>query len=185
MFLFVGLGNYGSEYKDTRHNVGFIIAEKFIKEFGFNSQGKKFHSEVWSGTINCSKVVLIKPQTYMNRSGIAVSETAHFFKISPENVFVFHDDMDLDIGKVKFKVGGGDAGHNGIKSIDSMIGKNYNRVRIGIGKPQYKGDATNFVVGNFSEDERVAIENICDKIVTYGNLLLHNRELFLTNILKK
>jgi PTH1 family peptidyl-tRNA hydrolase len=182
MFLFVGLGNIGKEYENTRHNVGFIIADKFIKEYNFSQQSDKFHSEVWSGTINCEKCFIIKPQTFMNKSGIAVSEIKNFYKIPLENIYVFHDDLDVALGKVKYKVGGGSGGHNGIKSIDEMIGKEYNRVRIGIGRPVYKDDIVNFVLNKFSEDERISIENICDRIVNNINLLLNNKDLFLTKI---
>ncbi len=185
MFLFVGLGNIGEEYRDTRHNVGFITADKFIKEYGFSGQGKKFHSEIFSGSINCEKGLIIKPQTYMNKSGIAVSEVSRFYKIPLENIYVFHDDMDLEIGRMKYKVSGGSAGHNGIKSIDEMIGKDYNRVRIGIGRPKFNGDVVNFVLNKFTEDERVVLENVCDRIVSNANLLLNNKDLFLTNVLKK
>ena len=100
MFLFVGLGNIGDEYNDTRHNVGFIIVDKLIREYNFNCQGKKFHSEIFFGTIDCEKGIIIKPQTYMNRSGVAVSEISRFYKIPLENIYVFHDDMDLDFGNL-------------------------------------------------------------------------------------
>lgn len=185
MFLFVCLGNIGDEYKNTRHNTGFIIADKFIREYNFINQGKKFHSEIFTGTINGEKVILIKPQTYMNKSGIAVSEVARFYKIPLENIYVFHDDMDIAVGKMKYKVGGSSAGHNGIKSIDEMIGKDYNRIRIGIGRPKFNGDVINFVLNKFSEDDRVLLENICDKIVGNANLLLNNKDLFMTYVLKK
>ena len=185
MFLFVCLGNIGDEYENTRHNTGFIIADKFIREYNFINQGKKFHSEIFTGTINGEKVILIKPQTYMNKSGIAVSEVARFYKIPLENIYVFHDDMDIAVGKMKYKVGGSSAGHNGIKSIDEMIGKDYNRIRIGIGRPKFNGDVINFVLNKFSEDDRVLLENICDKIVGNANLLLNNKDLFMTYVLKK
>ncbi len=185
MFLFVGLGNYGNEYENTRHNVGFIIADKFIREYNFINQGKKFHSEIFTGSINGEKGIIIKPQTYMNKSGIAVSEVARFYKIPLENIYVFHDDMDISLGRMKYKVGGSSAGHNGIKSIDEMIGKDYNRIRIGIGRPVFEGDIINFVLNKFTEDERVVIENICDKIVNNANLLLNNKNLFMTYVLKK
>lgn len=121
----------------------------------------------------------------MNKSGAAVSEVARFYKIQLEDIYVFHDDMDIELGKVKYKVGGGSAGHNGIKSIDEMIGKDYNRIRIGIGRPKYDGDVINFVLNKFTEDERVVLENVCDRIVSNANLLLNNKDLFLTNVLKK
>ena len=99
MKLVVGLGNPGKEYINTRHNVGFITADKFIKEYGFSGQGKKFHSEIFSGSINCEKGLIIKPQTYMNKSGVAVSKVSRFYKIPLENIYVFHDDMDLESWK--------------------------------------------------------------------------------------
>ena len=183
MFLFVGLGNIGNEYENTRHNTGFLAVDKIIQEYNFINQGKKFHSEIWTGSINCEKGIIIKPQTYMNNSGVAVSEIANFYKIPPENIFVFHDDLDLKLGKIKYKIGGGSAGHNGIKSIDSMVGKDYHRIRIGIDRPQF-GDVINFVLKKFSEDERISIENVLIKIAHSANLILHNRDLFMTYISK-
>lgn len=185
MFLFVCLGNIGEEYEDTRHNVGFLIANKIIREYNFSYDTKKFHSEIFNGTVNGAKIILIKPQTYMNKSGVAVSEVVKFYKIPIENIYVFQDDMDLELGKMKFKTSGGSAGHNGIKNIDEMIGKDYHRIRIGIGKPKYSNDVINFVLNKFTEDERVKIENICDRIVNNINLMLNNRDLFLTNVLKQ
>ena len=181
MFLFVGLGNIGNEYENTRHNTGFLAVDSIIKESSFVENGKKFHSQIWTGRINCEKGIIIKPQTYMNKSGIAVSEVANFYKIPLDKIFVFQDDLDLKLGKVKVKTGGGSAGHNGIKSIDEMIGKDYNRVRIGIDRPQF-GDVVNYVLKKFTEDERIVLENSFIKIANNANLLLNNRELFLTYI---
>lgn len=183
MFLFVGLGNIGNEYKETRHNTGFLAVDKIIEEYNFINQGKKFHSEIWTGTINCEKGIIIKPQTFMNKSGIAVSEVANFYKIPLEKIYVFHDDLDLELGRVKHKIGGGSAGHNGIKSIDEMVGKDYHRVRIGIDRPQFD-DVINFVVKKFTEEERVKVENSFIKIANNANLLLNNVNLFLTYISK-
>lgn len=185
MILLVGLGNIGDEYENTRHNVGFVVADKMIREYNLSYDTKKFHSEIFTGFINGAKIILIKPQTYMNKSGIAVSEVANFYKIPLEDIYVFQDDMDLELGKMKFKTGGSSAGHNGIKSIDEMIGKDYHRIRIGIGRPKYNKDVINFVLNKFTEDERVKLENICDRIVNNANLMLNNRDLFLTNVLKK
>ena len=185
MYLFVCLGNVGEEYDNTRHNVGFLIADKMIREYDLSYDTKKFHSEIFTGYINGAKIILIKPQTYMNKSGIAVSEVANFYKIPLENIYVFQDDMDLELGKMKFKTGGGSAGHNGIKSIDEMISKDYHRIRIVIGRPKYENDVVNFVLNKFTEDERVKLENICDRIVGKANLMLNNRDLFLTTVLKK
>ena len=185
MHLFVGLRNIREEYNNTRHNVGFMLVDKMIREYSFIYQSKKFHSEIFTGSINGEKIILIKPLTYMNKSGIAVSEVSKFYKIPLQNIYVFQDDMDLALGKMRLKNGCGSAGHNGIKSIDEMIGKNYNRVRIGIGRPNFDNDVINFVLNKFTEDERVKLENICDRIVSNANLLIINRDLFLTNVLKK
>jgi len=185
MFLFVGLGNIGDEYQNTRHNVGFITVNNIIDQYTFSIQGKKFHSEIFSGIINSEKGLIIKPQTYMNRSGIAVSEISRFYKIATQDIYVFHDDMDLELGRVKCKIGGGSAGHNGIKSIDEMVGKNYNRVRIGIGRPKFNDDTINFVLGKFAKNERITIDTVCDRIARNIDYLLTNRDLFLTNIMKK
>ena len=180
MFLLVGLGNIGKEYEETRHNFGFFAIDEIVQRFNLNSVGKKFHSEVFSGIISNEKVLAIKPQTYMNRSGIAVSEALRFYKIPLKDIFVFHDDMDLCLGKIKIKNGGGSGGHNGIKSIDEMAGQNYNRVRLGIGKPEYKNDTVNFVTNKFTKNERNVVNGVIDRIVDDMDNLLKNREMFLT-----
>ena len=185
MFLFVGLGNYGKEYENTRHNVGFMAVDKIIEQYNFTYQTKKFHSEIYNGNINNNKCIIIKPQTYMNNSGIAVSEVSKFYKIQLKDIYVFQDDMDITIGKVKYKISGSSAGHNGIKSIDSMIGKDYNRVRIGIGRPKFDNDIINFVLNKFTKEDKTEIDNIIDKISNNIELLITNKELFINNILKK
>lgn len=181
MILLVGLGNIGKEYEDTRHNFGFMVADELVKKFNLNLLGKKFHSEVYSGVIEGEKVLLIKPQTYMNRSGIAVSEAARFYKIPLKDVFVFHDDMDICLGKIKIKNGGSSGGHKGIKSIDEMVGASYNRIRLGVGRPEINCEVVNFVTNKFGKNDRDTVNGVIEKIINDMNNLMKNRELFLTN----
>ncbi len=165
MYLLVGLGNIGSEYELTRHNFGFLLLDQIVEDYGFVVQSKKFKSEVFSGTIAGQKVLAIKPQTYMNRSGVAVAEAINFYKIDLKNVLVFHDDLDLALGKIKVKIGGGHAGHNGLRSIDECCGKDYWRLRLGIGRPDNKGyDTADYVLGKFNSEEIKLIEKTNLKI---------------------
>lgn len=176
MHLLVGLGNIGREYESTRHNFGFLLLDQIIKDHGFTLQSKKFKSEVFSGEINGKKIIALKPQTFMNRSGIAVAEAASFYKIAPKNILVFHDEVDLVLGKIKVKVGGGSAGHNGLKSIDEMVGKDYVRVRLGVGRPENKEFSTaDYVLGKFSKDEMVMVEKVNEKISKLVGELLEER----------
>lgn len=162
MFLIVGLGNIGAEYVGTRHNVGFMAADFLHRKFGFASFRDKFDGEIAEGKIGAEKVYLLKPHTYMNLSGNSVVKAANFYKILPENVVVIHDDMDLPVGRVKAKIGGGAGGHNGLKSIDAAISPNYNRIRIGVGHPQGSGEAVvNHVLSRFSKaDEEIIYDEI-------------------------
>ena len=185
MFLLVGLGNIGQEYQNTRHNVGFMIIDEIINKFNFIEDKIKFHSQIFNGSIKNNKIIIIKPQTYMNKSGIAVSAISNFYKIKSESIYVFHDDMDIELGKLKYKIGGSSAGHNGIKNIDEMIGKNYHRIRIGIGKPEFKDDVLNFVLNKFKKNELEILENLFDKIINNIEYLFERKDLFLTNILAK
>ncbi|GMO11290.1 MAG: aminoacyl-tRNA hydrolase [Rickettsiales bacterium] len=182
MYLFVGLGNIGKKYESTRHNIGFMLIDKIIEKFNFVFDGKKFHSEIWQGKIADNKIVIIKPQTFMNDSGKAVLEIKNFYKIPIENVFVFHDDMDLPIAKIKYKIGGGNAGHNGLKSIDAMNGNQYHRIRIGIDKPEFKDDTINWVLGKFNNEELKELEKVSNKIIDNIDFLLKDPQLFLTKI---
>ncbi|MBM5782619.1 MAG: aminoacyl-tRNA hydrolase [Pelagibacterales bacterium] len=166
MYLLVGLGNIGKEYEITRHNFGFLLIDQIIADYGFSLlSAKKFNSEVFSGEILGKKVIALKPKTFMNRSGIAVFEAANFYKIDVRNILVLHDEVDLELGKVKVKIGGGSAGHNGLKSIDSAIGKDYMRLRLGVGRPANKEYSTaDYVLGKFSSDELAKIDKINEKI---------------------
>ena len=135
MLLLVGLGNPNPNNKNNRHNVGFSVIDAINQKFKLSKQKPKFKGLLTTGNIGEQKVYAIKPLTFMNSSGICIKELIEYFKINVKDVFVFHDDMDIDLGKIKVKFGGSSAGHNGIESIDKNIGKNYSRVRIGIGRP--------------------------------------------------
>ncbi|MDR1333816.1 MAG: aminoacyl-tRNA hydrolase, partial [Holosporaceae bacterium] len=159
--LFLGLGNPGSKYAFNKHNVGFRIIDA-IAEFVSAASFKKMATlvDVSSFSSKDSKIFLAKPQTFMNLSGQAVRFLMDFYKISPEKIFVFHDDIDLELGRVKIKNGGGNGGHNGLKSIDSLVGNSYWRIRIGVGRPLHKSMVSSYVLGNFSEDEEGVIEKV-------------------------
>lgn len=160
MFLVVGLGNPGAEYAATRHNVGFMAADEIHRRYNFSSFKSKFSGLIAEGNIEGEKVYLLKPQTYMNLSGNSVVQAANFYKILPQNIVVIHDDMDLPTDKIKAKLGGGSGGHNGIKSIDSCITPNYNRIRIGVGHPLAKNEenVVNHVLSSFSKSDKENIE---------------------------
>lgn len=170
MFLVVGLGNPGAEYAATRHNVGFMAADELHRRYNFSPFRAKFDGLIAEGQIAGEKVYLLKPQTYMNLSGNSVVKAAKFYKILPQNVIVIHDDMDLPTDKIKAKIGGGAGGHNGLKSIDSCITSNYNRIRIGVGHPQNKNgeEVINYVLSGFSKADK---ENISADIDLVCNLI--------------
>lgn len=173
MFLVVGLGNPGKEYVNTRHNVGFMAADALAKEYGFDSFREKFDGLIAEGKIGGEKVYLLKPLTYMNLSGNSVVKAANFYKILPQNVIVIHDDMDLPIGKIKAKIGGGSGGHNGIKSVDAAISANYNRIRIGIGHVQGGVKETcDFVLSQFSKAEIEGVSEVISTVVSTMEVLL-------------
>jgi PTH1 family peptidyl-tRNA hydrolase len=150
MFLIAGLGNPGKKYIYTRHNVGFLIIDKLLENLTYkNINNTNFQSLCYKS----DEVILSKPQTFMNSSGIAIYAIKRFYKIENQNIIIIHDDLDLPFGSIKFKLGGGNGGHNGLKSIDHYIGNNYIRVRVGIGKPQNKSEVINYVLKNFSQEE--------------------------------
>lgn len=176
MHLVVGLGNIGREYETTRHNFGFLLLDQIVADYGLQAQSRKFKSEVFAGTIDGKKIIALKPQTFMNRSGVSVAEAANFFKIEPQNIIVLHDDLDLALGKVKVKIGGGNAGHNGLKSVDEMLGKHYVRVRLGIGRPENKEYPTaDYVLGKFGKAEMEEVGKINEKISDVFEELLEGR----------
>ena len=165
MLLLVGLGNPGPKEINTRHNIGFKIIDAINLHFKLSKQKPKFKGLLTTGNIEAQKVYAIKPLTFMNNSGTAIKELIDYFKIDAKDVIVFHDDMDIDFGKMKAKFGRSSAGHNGIESIDKFNGKDYSRVRIGIGHPQEKKKVNNHVLEDFKEDEEDKIKEITEKIV--------------------
>ena len=159
MLLLVGLGNPSPNNTNNRHNVGFLAIDSINSKFKLSKQKPKFKGLLTTGQIEEQKVFAIKPLTFMNNSGVAIKELIEYFKIDAKNVFVFHDDMDIDIGKIKVKFGGSSAGHNGIESIDKNIGKSYSRIRIGIGRPKDNTTGADHVLENFSVDENQKKKN--------------------------
>ena len=174
MFLVVGLGNPGAEYAQTRHNIGFMAADEIHSRYNFSPYKNKFDGLLAEGNIDNVKTLLLKPQTFMNLSGNSVIKAANFYKIPPENIIVIHDDKDLALGKLKTKIGGSAGGHNGLKNIDSQIGQNYNRIRIGVGSPQeHHTDTVNFVLSRFSKAEMEILQERLDFIAKTINELIN------------
>ena len=183
MYLFVGLGNPTPDSENNRHNIGFKIIDAINRKFGLSKQKPKFKGLLTTGNINEKKVYAIKPLTFMNNSGICIRELIEYFKINAEDVIVFHDDIDIDFGKIKAKFGGSSAGHNGIESIDKFIGKDYSRIRIGVGKPKSIEDVTDHVLKDFSEDEIQRLEKITTNITDSLSILLDKKlDLFSSNV---
>ena len=176
MLLLVGLGNPNPNNTNNRHNVGFLVIDAINIKFKLSKQKPKFKGLLTTGKINEQKVFAIKPLTFMNSSGICIKELIDYFKINVKDIFVFHDDMDIDIGKVKVKFGGGSAGHNGIDSIDKNIGKNYSRIRIGIGRPKKNSTGADHVLDNFSIEEKDDV-GVVAKNITESLSILINKDL--------
>ena len=174
--LLVGLGNPNPDNSNNRHNVGFFVIDAINQKFKLSKQKPKFKGLLTTGAIDEQKVFAIKPLTFMNGSGICIKELIEYFKINVKDVFVFHDDMDIDIGKVKVKFGGSSAGHNGIDSIDKNIGKNYSRIRIGIGRPKKNSTGADHVLDNFSIEEKDDV-GVVTKNITESLSILINKDL--------
>jgi PTH1 family peptidyl-tRNA hydrolase len=172
VLLLVGLGNPGAKYAKTRHNIGFMALDAIARRQGLSAWRKRFRSETADGVIGTEKVVAMKPQTYMNLSGEAVGEAARFFKLTPAQVFVFHDDLDLPPGKLRVKTGGGHAGHNGLRSLDAHLGNAYHRVRLGIGHPGDKRQVHNYVLHDFAKDEMTWVEDLCKAVAAEVDALV-------------
>ena len=186
MLLFVGLGNPTPDSENNRHNVGFKIIDSINKKFSLSKQKPKFKGLLTTGNISNEKVYAIKPLTFMNNSGICIRELIEYFKIDAENVVVFHDDLDVEFGKIKAKFGGSSAGHNGIASIDKFIGKEYSRVRIGIGKRKNNIEVADYVLQNFDEDESIGIEKISKDITDSISILVEKKlDLFSSTVNNK
>lgn len=160
MRLFVGLGNPGPKYARNRHNIGFMAVDRIAGDHGFGNWRAKFQGQVAEGRLGTEKVILLKPETYMNRSGQSVAEAMHFFRLAPDDVVVFHDELDLAPGKCRFKQGGGHAGHNGLRSIHGHIGDGYARVRLGIGHPGRKDLVANYVLHDFAKADEDWLDDL-------------------------
>jgi len=165
MLLFVGLGNPGAQYADNRHNVGFKIVEAIQQTYKFPEFTSKFQGLVSTGQIGTEKVILLKPLTYMNLSGQSVGECMRFYKIPVDQVYVFYDEIDLVLGKIKVKQGGGAAGHNGIKSLDAHLGKDYWRVRFGVSRPLHSQQVSSYVLQDFSSNEKPDVQDLIHILV--------------------
>ena len=183
MLLLVGLGNPSPDNEDNRHNIGFKIIDAINKNFSLSKQKPKFKGLLTTGKIGDRKVYAIKPLTFMNNSGQCVRELIEYFKIDSNNIIVFHDDLDIEFGKIKTKFAGSSAGHNGIESIDKFIGKDYSRVRIGIGRPISKDEVDDHVLKNFNDEEKEKLVEITKNIISSVSFLLDKKlELFSSKI---
>ncbi len=171
MLLFVGLGNPGTGFSGHRHNIGFMAVDAIAQRHGLGPWRRRFQGAAAEGDLGTERVLLLKPGTYMNESGRAVAEAAHFYKVPPHDVLVFHDEIDLAPGKVRVKLGGGTAGHNGLRSISAHIGNDFRRVRIGVGHPGDKDLVQLHVLSPFTKGERAWVEALCDAIAENAALL--------------
>jgi len=164
MFLLVGLGNPGPKYQKNRHNIGFMAVDEIVRRHSFSEWRNRFQGLVSEGRLNGEKILVLKPETYMNNSGQAVGEAMRFFKLTPPEVFIIYDELDLALGKLRVKQGGGTSGHNGLKSIDAHIGKDYWKLRVGISHPGDKEKVLGHVLGDFSKSETADLEAMIDAI---------------------
>ena len=171
MKLFVGLGNPGAEYAFNRHNVGFMAVDAIAATHAFPAWRKRFQGVVAEGRLGREQVLLLKPQTYMNESGRSAGAAARYYQIDPSRIVVFHDELDLPPGKVRVKTGGGNAGHNGLRSLTEHLGNEYRRVRIGIGHPGDKALVHKYVLRDFAKAEIPWVEALCNAIAAHAGLL--------------
>ncbi len=171
MLIFTGLGNPGSRYAGNRHNVGFLAVDAIARQHRATPWRSRFHGESCEATIGTQKVILLKPMTYMNESGRSVGEAMRFFKLAPADVIVFHDELDLVPAQLRVKSGGGNAGHNGLRSITAHITNDYRRVRIGIGHPGDKALVHSWVLNDFAKAESAWVEDLCALCATHASLL--------------
>ena len=172
MLLIAGLGNPEPQYRHNRHNIGFMVIDALAAHFGFAPFQKKFHALASEGRIENEKILLLKPQNNVNRSGIAIAEAAQFFKLSGDNIIVFYDELDLPPGKLRMKKGGGLAGHNGLKSIKAHCGADFRRARLGIGHPGYQDAVTKHVLGDFSKQDDTWLTPLLESLVRHAPLLV-------------
>jgi PTH1 family peptidyl-tRNA hydrolase len=184
MKLIAALGNPGEKYLKTRHNAGFLFLDHLINFFSLPDYQPKFKGAFTEGVIQGQKLYFLKPLTFMNLSGQSLGPLAHFFKIPPEEILVIHDELDLEFGKIRLKIGGSSGGHNGIKSIEQGIGPNFWRLRIGIGRPVHKEDVSNYVLQNFDKSELEDLEPLYDKMAeNFPKLLKDSKEMYIPAVL--
>lgn len=176
MRLLVGLGNPGGKYQGNRHNIGFMAVDEIARRHGFAPWRRRFQGETSEGTLDGERVVVLKPMTYMNESGRAVGEAMHFFKLALGDISVFHDELELPPAKVRVKIGGGIAGHNGLRSISAHIGNDYRRVRLGIGHPGVKELVHGHVLSDFAKAERPRFAALCEVIADNAALLVAGKD---------
>jgi PTH1 family peptidyl-tRNA hydrolase len=176
MRLFVGLGNPGTKYQDNRHNIGFMAVDEIARRHGFAPWRRRFQGEASEGWLGQERVILLKPTTFMNNSGHAVQDAVHFYKLAQGDVVVFHDEIELTPAKVRVKVGGGIAGHNGLRSISAHIGNEYRRVRLGIGHPGVKDRVLTHVLDDFARSERPWVEALVNVVAENAALLVAGQD---------
>ncbi|MBB2907364.1 PTH1 family peptidyl-tRNA hydrolase [Rhizobium sp. RAS22] len=181
MKIIAGLGNPGTQYAGNRHNIGFMAVDALQRLPSFAPWSKKFKAEISEGEIAGEKVLLMKPQTYMNLSGESVGEAMRFFKLTPADIIAIHDELDLPAGRVRIKTGGGHGGHNGLKSLDAHCGKDYRRLRLGIGHPGDKERVHSHVLGDFAKADRVWLEPLLDAIADNAAMLVKAEDSQLMN----
>lgn len=171
-FLLIGLGNPGTGYAGNRHNIGFMALDRMAQDYGFSRAAQKFGGSLAEGAIGPHKIFSFKPLGYMNVSGGPAGEAARFYKIPPEHIIAIHDDLDLPLGKLRVKRGGGHSGHNGLKSLDAHLGKEYWRIRLGIGHPGDKDLVSDYVLSDFAKAERPTVEATLADVSDHIGLLL-------------
>ena len=176
MHLLVGLGNPGARYVDNRHNIGFLAVEEIARRHNFGPWRKNFQGEISEGRLGREKILLLKPQTYMNESGRSAGEALRFYKLDPEAVTVFYDEIDLAPGKVKVKRGGGAAGHNGVRSLIAHVGPEFQRVRLGVGHPGRKDLVHHYVLSDFAKADDAWLDPLLESVADNAELLLSDEE---------
>lgn len=183
MKLFIGLGNPGSRYEANRHNIGFMAVDEIVRRHNFSPWKSKFQALLSEGTLEGEKVICLKPQTFMNLSGQPVSEALRFYKLTPADIVVLHDELDLAPARLKIKLGGGHAGHNGLRDIIAHIGADFKRVRLGIGHPGHKDAVHGYVLSDFAKDEAPWLEDEMDAISREAAYLALADDIkFMTNV---
>lgn len=176
MWLIAGLGNPGAQYAHNRHNIGFMAADEIVRRHSFGPWQKKFLALVSEGRLAGEKAIILKPQTFMNRSGLALVQAMQFYKLTADDVWVFHDELDLSPGKFRVKQGGGHGGHNGLRDINRAIGANYGRVRMGIGHPGDKNMVSNYVLHDFAKADNDWVTAMVDNAAQNVDLLLDGQD---------